>query len=67
VKKIGVRVRNMYNLDVEYCVALSTKAEKVQSHDVGEIWHRRLGNLHHGALKIMQLITTCLPKGALEK
>ena len=53
VKQIRVRVKNLYKLDVEDCVALSSKAEKVQSHDVGEIWHIRLGHLHHGALKIM--------------
>jgi hypothetical protein len=67
VKQIGVRVKNLYKLDVEDCVALSTKAEKVQSRDVGELWHRRLGHLHHGALKIMQQISTGLPKGALEQ
>jgi hypothetical protein len=54
VKWIRVRVKNLYKLDVEDCVALSTKAEKVQSRDIGELWHRRLGHLHHGALKIMQ-------------
>jgi hypothetical protein len=31
VKQIRVRVKNLYKLDVEDCVALSTKAEKVQS------------------------------------
>jgi len=52
---------------VEYCVALSTKAEKVHSHDVSEIWHKRLGYLHHGSLNIMQKITSRLPKGSLEQ
>jgi len=67
VNQIEVWVKNLYKLDVEDCVALSTKVKKVQTWDVSEIWHRRLGNLHHGTLKIMQQITTCLPKGALEK
>ena len=31
VKRIGVRVKNIYKLEVEHCVALSTKSEKVQS------------------------------------
>ena len=53
-KRIGVRVNNLYKLEVYDCVALSSKAELVQSQDVGELWHRRLGHLHHGALKIMQ-------------
>ena len=33
--------------------------------DEGELWHRRLGHLHHGALKILQQISTRLPKGTL--
>ena len=39
----------------------------MQSQDFGELWHRRLGHLHHGALKIMQQISTGLPKGKLEQ
>jgi hypothetical protein len=35
------------------------------SWDEGELWHRRLGHLHHGALKIMQQISTGLPRGTL--
>jgi len=31
VKKIKDQVKNLYKLDVEDCVALSTKAKKVQS------------------------------------
>jgi len=67
VKQIGVRVRNLYKLEVGDCAALISKAENVQSQDDGELWHRRLGHLHHGALKIMQQITTGLPKGALNQ
>ena len=66
VKRIGVQVNNLYKLDIEDCVSLSTKAEKVQSGDIGELWHRRVGNLHHRALKIMQQISIRLPKGTLE-
>ena len=39
----------------------------MQSQDVGELWHRRLGHLHHGALKIIQQNSTSLPKGKLEQ
>jgi len=56
VKKIWIRVKNLYKLEVEECAALSTKEERVKSRDVGELWHRRLGHLHHGALKILQEI-----------
>ena len=37
----------------------------VVSRDEGELWHRRLGHLQHGALKILQQISTRLPKGTL--
>ena len=53
-KRIGIRVKNLYKLEVDDCSALSSKAELVQSQDIGELWHRRLGHLHHVALKIMQ-------------
>jgi len=41
------------------------KVEGLVSQDDGELWHRRLGHIHHGALKILQQITTGLPKGTL--
>ena len=44
---------------------MAGKAEGVVSRDDGELWHRRLGHLHHGALKILQQISTGLPKGTL--
>jgi hypothetical protein len=37
----------------------------VVSRDEGKLWHRQLGHLHHGALKIMQQISTGLPMGIL--
>ena len=39
------------------------KAEEVVSRDEGELWYRRLGHLHHGALNILQQISTGLPEG----
>ena len=41
VKNIGVRVNNLYKLDVEYCATLNMKADNVQSRDIGELWHGR--------------------------
>ena len=66
-KRIGIRVKNLYKLEVDDCATLSSKAEMVQSQDVSELWHRRLGHLHHGALKIMQQISIGLPKGKIEQ
>jgi transposase InsO family protein len=65
VKKIGIQVKNLYMMEVDGYSAMIAKAEKVVSWDEGELWHRRLGHLHHGALKIMQQIYTRLPRGAL--
>ena len=33
-------MKNLYKMEVEECATLSTKAERVQSRDVGELWHR---------------------------
>eukprot|EP00253_Pinus_taeda_P035077 PITA_35077 len=52
-KRIGIRVKNLYKLEVDDCATLSSKAEMVQSQDVGKLWHKKLGHLHHEALKIM--------------
>jgi hypothetical protein len=54
-------------MEVDGCASMMGKAEKVVSWDDGELWHRRLGHLHHGALKIMQQISTGLPMGTLDK
>eukprot|EP00253_Pinus_taeda_P033020 PITA_33020 len=67
VNKIGIRVQNIYKIEVEDCVALSSKEENMLSRDVGELWHMRLGHLHHGALKILWQISTGFPKGTLEQ
>ena len=53
-KRIGIRVNNLYKLEVDGYVVMVGKAEEVVSQDEGELWHRRLGHIHHGALKILQ-------------
>ena len=53
VKQIGFCVKNLYNINVEDYVVLKSKAEKVHSHDVGELWHRILSHFHHDTLNIM--------------
>ena len=52
-KRIRIQVNNIYKLEVYGCVAIMGKADQVVSWDEGELWHRRLGHLHHGALKVM--------------
>ena len=60
-------MKNLYKIDVDGCTTLSSKADEVVSQDTGELWHRILGHLHHSALRIMQQISTRLPKGTLVK
>jgi hypothetical protein len=52
-------------LEVDGCGAMIGKGKTMVSWDEGELWHRRLGHLHHGALKIMQQISIGLPRGTL--
>ena len=65
VKNIGVLVKNLYKLDVDGCATFRNKADELVSPDIGELWHRRLGYIPHSALRIMQQISTRLPKGTL--
>ena len=62
---MGVQISNLYKLEVDGCAVMVGKAEEVVSRDEGELWHRRLGHLHHCDLKILQQISTGLPKGTL--
>ena len=59
VKRIGIRVKNLYMLEVDGYTAMMGNAKKVLSWDEVELW------LHHGALKIMKQISTGLPMGTL--
>jgi hypothetical protein len=52
-------------LEVDGYSAMIGKAKKVVSRDEGELWHRRLGHLHHGALNIMQQISIGILRGTL--
>jgi len=66
-KRIGIQVKNLYKLEVDDCATLIRKEKLVQSQDIGELWNKQLGHLHHGALKIMEQISIGLPKGKLEQ
>ena len=41
------------------------KVDNLVSRDEGELWHRKLGHVHHRALKVMQPIYIGLPMGTL--
>jgi len=52
-RRIGIQVKNIYQLQVDGCAVMAGKVEGVVSRDEGELWHRRLGHLRHGTLKIL--------------
>ena len=64
-KRIGIRIKNLYKLEVDGCAAMMGKAKKVVSQNEGEQWHKKSGHIHHEALKVMQQISTGLPMGTL--
>lgn len=67
VKQIGVRIEILYKLEVGACASLSSKAYLAQGRDVGDLQKILMGRLHHGALKILKLITIGPPKSTLEQ
>ena len=58
----GVRVMNFYMLQFVTIVTLSNKEINVHRCDLGELWHRHMGHLHHGVLIILREIAIGLPE-----
>jgi hypothetical protein len=61
---IEVRQEKLYRLLFQ---AVGTLTCSTSSRDLCEIWHRRMGHLHHGALRILRDITTGLPDFSIEQ
>ena len=61
-KMIGIQVKNLYKM--YGFTSMMAKADQVVSRDEGELWHRSLGHIHHGALKVMQYIYIGLTTGS---
>ena len=61
---IGVRQEKLYRMIFQAVGALTCSTS---SRDLCEIWHRRMGHLHHGALRILRDITTGLPDFSIEQ
>jgi hypothetical protein len=61
---IGVRQEKLYRMIFLAAGALTCSTS---SRDLCEIWHRRMGHLHHGALRILRDITTGLPDFSIEQ
>jgi hypothetical protein len=61
---IGVRHEKLYRLIFQTVGALACSTS---NRDLCEIWHRRMGHLHHGALRILRDISTGLPDFGIEQ
>lgn len=61
-KVIGVRHGSLFQLQFEPAHALVSSCK-----GIGELWHRRMAHLRHGALNILKEIVTGLPEMKTEK
>jgi hypothetical protein len=52
-KVIGVRSKKLYRLQFEPTHALVSTCTS-SGQDLGELWHKRMAHLHHGALKVLR-------------
>lgn len=54
-------MNNLYSLQFKTTMALSNKEINAHRCELGELWHRHKGHLHHGASKILMEIAIGLP------
>ena len=55
---IRVRSGHLYRLQFDTPKALTRSSN---TRDLGELWHRRMGNIHHGALRLLcDMVTSVL-------
>ena len=62
--QIGIKSNQLYRLQLESPMAL------IGSHgdkDLNELWRRRIGHLHHGALRILRSSVTGVPDLSTER
>jgi len=53
VKQIGARSNKLYKLQFNSPKALIS-SDSSSGGDMGELWHRRMGHLHHGSLRLLK-------------
>lgn len=63
VKQIGVRSDNLYILQFETPKALVSSNS---NREIGELWHRQMGHIHHGALKLLRETVIGIPELSAE-
>jgi len=64
-KKVQIRIKSnkLYRLQLESPMALiGSNGDK----DLNDLWHRRMGHLHHGALRILKKTITRVPDLSIE-
>jgi hypothetical protein len=57
-KVLGVRKDKLYKLQFEPTYVLVSSINS--GRDLGEIWHRKMDHLHHGALKVLREVLNWL-------
>ena len=62
--QIGVRSHKLYKLQLESPVAL---IGSIDDKDLNELWHRRMGHLHHGTLGILLNTVIGAPELSIKK
>ena len=65
-KKVQIRIKSnrLYILQLESPMAVTgSHGDK----DLNKLWHRRIGHLHHGALRILRSIVTGVPDLSTER
>jgi len=58
--QIGTRSNRLYKLQLESPVALISSNVDGEK-ELNELWHRRMGHLHHGALRMLKETVTGVP------
>jgi len=61
VRQIGVRSDISYKLQLDFPMAL-IGSDNSSGKELNELWHKRMGHLHHGALKMLKETVTGVPE-----
>lgn len=61
VRKIGVQSNRLYRLQLDSPMPL-INSDSRSGKELNELWHRRMGHLHHGALRMLRETITRVSK-----
>ena len=60
VKQIGARSNKLYRLHIDYSMTL-IGSDNSSGKELNELWHKRMGHLHHGAHRMIIETVTRVP------